>query len=274
MKRFWPTIKNPLLTAGFVLLGLLLYSHFSYVLPFGRPPITDKTALFNAQGTAEATYTPDTALIYLGVEKTATTQEEAKNEANKVISQITAELKKLGVEEKNIKTTNFSVNENYDYGVTYGTEPAVAEDRMMIMPVPPSRTKTNGYVANVSLEIRVTPVDKAEKVIDAVTKAGATQVGTSQLVLDEKKQKDLEDEVRLEAIKNAKEKAKSLANAAGIRLGRVVDVQESGGGYPMPMMYRSMDLKAEGAALAMPTTELNPGENKVSMTVVLSYETY
>ena len=72
---------------------------------------------------------------------------------------------------------------------------------------------------------------------------------------------------------NAKEKAKSLADAAGIRLGRVVDVQESGGGYPIPFM-RTMELKAEDAAAAMPVTELNPGENKVSMTVVLSYETY
>lgn len=271
MKRFWPSIKNPLLTAAFVLLGLLLYSHFSYILPFGGGPVTDKTNLFRAEGTAEASYVPDTALLYLGVNKTATTQEEAKDEANKIISKITDELKKLGVEEKNIKTTNFSVNPNYNYDVTSSAQ--ALENKMALMPIAPDRPKQNGYIATVNLEVRVTPVDKAEQVIDAVTKAGATQVGTSQLVLNEKKQKELEDQVRLEAIENAKEKAKSLAKAAGIRLGRVVDVQEAGGGYPM--MYRTSELKMDSAAaIPAPSTELNPGENKISVTVTLSYQTY
>jgi uncharacterized protein len=276
MKRFWQVIKNPLITAGFVLLGLFLYSNFSYILPFGmgRPAITDRSALFTADGTAEATYVPDTALLYLGVNKTAATQEEAKEEANKIINQITADLKKLGVEEKNIKTTNFSVNENYDFGVTYGTEPAVAEDKMMIMPVPPSRTKTKGYVANVNLEVRVTPLEKAEQAIDAATKAGATQIGTSQLVLDETKQKELENKTRIEAIKNAKEKAKEISKAAGIHLGRVVSVQENGGGYAMPYA-RTMELKMDSAGSApMPETTINPGENKISVTVTLAFETY
>jgi uncharacterized protein len=272
MKRFWPTIKNPLITAAFVLLGLFLYSNFSYVLPFGRPPITDKTALFTANGTAEATYVPNTALLYLGVNKTAATQEEAKNEANKVINQLTADLKKLGIEEKNIKTTNFSVNENYDYGVTSGAEPVVIEDKMMIMPVQPSRTKTKGFVANVNLEVRVTPLEKAEQAIDAATKAGATQVGTSQLILDETKQKELENRTRIEAIKNAKEKAKEISKAAGIHLGRVVSVQENGGAMPYA---RTMELKMDSVGSApMPETALNPGENKISVTVTLAYETY
>ena len=143
-----------------------------------------------------------------------------------------------------------------------------------MMIVPPSRTKTNGYAANVSLEVRVTPLDKAEAAIDAATKAGATQVSTSQLVLDEKKQKELESQARLEAIKDAKEKAKALADAAGIRLGRVVDVQESGGGYPIPYM-RTMELKIDSAGSApVPPTQINPGENKISISVTLSYETY
>lgn len=270
MKRIWPNVKNPLLTASFVLLGLYLYTSFSYILPFGRPPITDKTTLFNAQGKAEATYVPDTALLYLGVNKTATTQEEAKNETNKIVNQITTELKKLGVEEKNIKTTNFSVNQEYSYD-TMSIEPVTPEDKMTILPQ--RKPKEKGYTANVSLEVRVKPLNKAEAIIDAVTKAGATQIGTSQLVLDEQKQRELEDKTRLEAIKNAKDKAKILANAAGIRLGRVVDIQEADGGYPI--MYRTMDAKMEGAGnAAMPPTQINPGENKVSVTVTISYETY
>lgn len=270
MKKLWPVIKNPLLTAGFVLLGLLFYSNFSYMLPFGVASTNNKT-LFTAEGTGEVTYVPDTALIYLGVNKTAATQEEAKNEANEVINKITANLKKLGVEEKNIKTTNFSINQDY-FDVTTTTEQV--SEKMTILPMPPRDQKPNGYTANVNLEVRVKSIDKAEQVIDAATKDGATQVGSYQMVLDETKQKELEDQARLEAVKNAKEKAKELSNAAGIRLGRVVNIQESGSGYPVPMMARTMELKAEDMAAAMPATEINPGENKISVSVVLSFQTY
>lgn len=267
MNRFWPTIKNPLLTAVFVLIGMFLYVNFSYALPFGYHQ-TNKDALFTTEGTGEVSYVPDTALIYLGVNKTATTQDEAKNEANKIINKITEDLKKIGVEEKNIKTTNFSVNQDYNYDVTTSTESA--PDKMTIMPLP-RNPKPNGYTASVNLEVRVKPLDKAEQVIDIATKDGATQVGTSQMIVDETKQKELENQARIEAIKNAKEKAKELSDAAGIRLGRVLSIQENGGGYPRPMLMKAdVSQSLEAAA----PTQLNPGENKISVTVSLSFETY
>ena len=105
-------------------------------------------------------------------------------------------------------------------------------------------------------------------------KAGATQVGTSQLILNEEKQKELENKTRIEAIKKAKEKAAEISKAAGIRLGRVVSVNENGGGYGMPYA-RTMELKMDSAAaMPVPATEINPGENKISVSVTLSFETY
>lgn len=262
-------LKTPLLTAAFVLAGLLLYSFASPFLPWRTQPIS-KEALFTADGTAEVSYVPDTALLYLGVNKKAATQEEAKNEANKVINKIVEDLKKLGIDKKYIKTTNFSVNEDYDYSVM-PVDAVGTQEKMMI--APDRRPKIRGYVANASVEVRVKPLEKAEQAIDAATKAGATQVGTSQLIVDEEEQKKLEADARIQAITNAKVKAQEISKAAGIRLGRVVSVQEGGsGGYPRTMM-----LKAESAADAtapVPATELNAGENKISISVTLSYETY
>jgi uncharacterized protein YggE len=267
MKKFWHAIKNPLITAAFVLLGMFLYVNFSYALPFGYRQ-TNNNAMFTSDGTGEVTYTPDTALIYLSVNKTALTQESAKDQANEVINKITEELKKLGIAEKDIKTTGFSVGPNY------GNEPisADAEVSTKLMIAPERPTTGKGYTASVSLEVRVKPLDKAEQAIDVATKGGATQVGTYQMVIDEAKQKELEDQARIEAIKKAKEKAKSLADAAGIRLGRVVSVQDNtGGGYPRPMLLK-MDAAAESFEAA--PTQLNPGENTVSVSVTLSFETY
>lgn len=268
MKKLWQAIKNPFLTTVFVLLGIFLYSNYSYLLPFGAHPV-NKDALFTADGTAEVTYVPDTAFLYLGVNKTAATQDEAKNEANKVINQITADLKKLGIDEKNIKTTNFSVNQNYGYEIMPVAESGTTDSKAIL---PPRPTTSGGYIASANLEVRVKPLEKADKAIDVATKDGATQVGTSQLTLDEQKQKQLEDQARIEAINNAKDKAKEISKAAGIRLGRVVSVQENNGGFARPyLMTKSAD---NGGVRSTPTTEIQPGENKISITVTLSYETY
>lgn len=223
-------------------------------MPFSVNSITTtKTNLFSVQGTGEATAVPDTALLNLGVNKEAATVEAAQVEVNKIINKITADMKKLGIEEKNIKTTNYSVNPNYDF--TAG------------------RQKANGYSVNASIEVRIKPIEKANQAIDIATADGATQVGSAQFVVDDKTQKKLEDQARMDAVKEAKEKAQSLAKAAGISLGRVVDVQETGNGI-QPVMYRK-ELMAAGNALDSATpTELNPGENKISVTVTLSYETY
>jgi|SRR6185369_1585632 len=261
MNNLWKNIKNPLLTAVFVLVGMFLYVNYSYALPFGYHS-ANKDAVFTSDGTGEVTYTPDTSLLYLSVEKAAATQDEAKNQANKIINQITADLKKLGVEEKNIKTTNFSVNPNYNNEIS-------PEGKMMLMPV--RQTTPNGFVANASLEVRVKPLSKAEQAIDIATKDGATQVGTSQMIVDDATQKELQSKARLAAIKNAKEKAKELADAAGIHLGRVVSIQENGGGYPRPMLMKA---DSAGTFEAIAPTQLNPGENTISVTVTLSFETY
>ncbi len=247
-------LKIPFFTIIFLFLGFFLFTKLFGPIPFSVNSITTtKTNLFTVQGTGEATAVPDTALLNFGVNKQAATVESAKNEVNKIINKITDDLKRLGVKETNIKTTNFSVNPNYDY--SFGNQ------------------LLKGYTVDANIEVKITPIEKANQAIDIATKDGATQVGGIQFTLDDDKQKTLENQARKEAIKQAKEKAESISHEAGIRLGRIVDVQENGGGYPEPI-YRAIAMSADKAPVANPPTELSPGENKITLTVTLSYETY
>jgi uncharacterized protein len=247
------SLKNALIIVGAIFVCLLLYTKIFGPIPFSVTSITtNKTNLFTVQGTGEATGIPDTAMVTLGVNKEASTVQTAQNQVNEIINNITADLKGMGVKAENIKTSNYSVNPNYDYST--------------------GRQVAKGYTVNATIEVKLDSIDKANQAVDLATKNGATQVGNVQFVLDEKKQKALQDEARKEAIKEAKERAQSLANAAGIRLGRIVDVQENPtANAPQPLYQTAI---AEKAADAAPPTELNPGENKVSVTISLSYETY
>lgn len=248
-------LRIPFFTILILFITLFVFTKLFGPIPFSVNSITTtKSNLFTVQGTGEATAVPDTALVTLGVNKEATTVEAAQTQVNEIINKITTDLKALGVEEKNIKTTNYSVNPNYDF--TGGRQTA------------------RGYSVSANIEVRVKPVERANQAIDIATADGATQVGNVTFVVNDETQKQLEDEARKDAVTEAKEKAQSLANAAGIKLGKIIDIQESSSGFPQPMLYRALDLKAESAGSAMPATELNPGENKVSVTITLSYETY
>ena len=253
----WQAVRTPFLTVLFIFIGLLLFLKLNGPVPFSVNSVSSvKESMFSVQGTGEVTAIPDTALLSLGVSKNASTVQNAQDQVNKIITQITTDMKNLGIEEKNIKTTNYSVNPNYDY--TGGSQ------------------RINGYIVNADVQVRIKPIDKANQAIDLATKAGATNVGNIQFVIDEAKQKELEEEARKLAIEEAKTKAQSISKVSGIRLGRLVDVQENGSGYQPPVMYNTA-LKVEdarGSAEAVPPTELNPGENKVTSNVTLSYETF
>lgn len=234
-------MKTPLSIIFFIFLGLFLYTKFAGPIPFSINSIqTTKANLFSVSGTGKATGIPDTAQISIGVTKTASTVSSAQDQTNSAANKIIEDLKKLGVSDKDIKTTNYSVNPNYD---------------------------APGYTVTQTLEVNIMPIDIANKAIDSATADGANLVGGVNFTFNEKTKKDLENKARIEAVKMAKEKAESLAKATGIRLGRIVDVQESGNFEPRPfMMAQSLEVKSEDA-------QLQPGENSITISITLSYET-
>jgi uncharacterized protein YggE len=249
-------LRTPFFTVLFVFLGFFVFTKIFGPIPFFVNSVTtNKETLFTVDGEGEVTTIPDTALISLGVTKNSSTVESAQNEVNAIINKITADLKNLGVKDTDIKTVNYSVNPNYDY--TAG------------------RQRITGYNVNADLQVKIKPIDKANSAIDIATNDGATNVGGIQFVVDEKKQEELENQAREEAIKNAKAKAENISKSAGIKLGRIVDVRESGQGgvQPLPYALKTRDAMAGNAAEA-PATELNPGENKIRINVTLSYETF
>lgn len=243
------SFKTPFLTILFIFLGLFIYTKFAGPIPFSVNSITTtKTNLFTAEGTGKATGIPDTAQFSVGVTKTAATVADTQNQTNTATNKIIEDLKRLGIAEKNIKTTNYSINPNYDYG--RGAQ------------------NITGYTVSQTLEINVTPIDVANKAIDAVTADGANLVGNVTFTFNEKTKKDLGDKARLEAIKIAKEKAQSLSKATGIRLGKIIDVSEQGDFEPRPI-FAVQTLEAEKQT----QTDLQPGENTITISITLSYET-
>ncbi|MEK9178684.1 MAG: SIMPL domain-containing protein [Patescibacteria group bacterium] len=242
--------KAPFLTVVFVFLGLFLYAKIADPIPFSLTSVqTTQSNLFQVQGTGEAAGVPKTASFQVGVTKTANTPDSAQDQTNESANQIISELKKLGISEKNIKTTDYSVNPQYRF-------PQVGESQQI-----------SGYTVTQTLEVKVEDVDLASRAIDISVTNGANLVSGLSFVLTDEEKLNLENEARKEAIDKAKLKAESIAKISGIRLGRIINIEENFGGVPIP-------LRAQGAIEEHKVqTEILPGESKVTVTVTLFYET-
>jgi uncharacterized protein YggE len=71
-------------------------------------------------------------------------------------------------------------------------------------------------------------------------------------------------------VNDAKTKAEALAKAAGISLGKIVNVIQNQGGQPIPMMAAGINSKADQSI----PTNVTPGQHSLTVDVVLYYETY
>lgn len=268
MKNFYQEFKTPIVTIVLLFLALFLYTKLAGPIPFFINSVTTtKTDLFSSSGEGEVTAIPDTGLIYVGVTQTSANVSDAKNKTNAIAEKIIKDIKALGISNKDIKTTNYSVNPNYGSGpVPLGTE-----TQAQMYPVPDSgRNQIISYTVTQNLEVKVKPLDKVNKVIDLVTSDGANLVGGVSFTFSDDLQKSLENKARVEAVADAKTKAQNLANAAGLRLGRIVNVVESSN-QPRPIM---LGTAAEKTDQSQPATNVTPGENAVTVNVVIYYETY
>lgn len=244
-------LQAPFFTVLFVFFFLYIFSKLFGPIPFAVNSVTtNKSDMFTVDGTGEVTAVPDTATFTVGVTETAPAVEAAKNKITESTNTIFSELKKLGIEEKNIKTINYNVYPNQDF--TSG------------------RNNITGYTATQQLQIKVDDVDLANKALDAATGSGANQVSGVTFTIGDEEREKIEAEARKKAIADAKKKAQSIASDAGIHLGRIMNVWINN--YPQDPPV-GLEKTAMGRAEDAPVTDLQPGENTVRVTISLSYET-
>lgn len=192
---------------------------------------------------------PDTASVGVGiVVNNASTVDEAKKRINEMNNKITSSLSKIGIDKKDIKTSSYSINPEYNY--TSGTN------------------TITGYGGNVNISIKVREINKLAEVIEEATKAGANNVYGANYSVE--KSEKYREEARNKAIKNAKEQAQKLANQLEIRLGKVVNIVESSSNLP-PSIMLEKDFEASGRGGAT-QPDLQPGSQTITSVVTLYFE--
>lgn len=222
----------------------------------------DQIAQITVNGTGEAFAVADTALFSFDIQKEAKVPADSQKAVNEILNPILAKLKALGIEDKDIKTQNYSTYPVYE-------NEAVTFDRYCINGCPnPGTPSIRGYQTSASVTVKVRKSETAGDVIAEVTSIGATSVGGVQFVVDD--EDAVRAEARKDAIAQAKAKAQVLADDLGVRLVKIVSFNEDGGYYPVAYMKSAaMDMAVSEAGSA---PELPKGENQYSANVSITYE--
>lgn len=215
----------------------------------------------NVSGYGEAFGAPDIATFDFSVSIEKSTVAAAQAEATAKINAITQYLKDGGIDAKDIRTSDYSVNPQYDYMTASCSSNGYC---------PGGKQVLRGYQVRQTTTVKVRDTAKAGDLLSGVGEKGATEVSGLQFTFDDPNK--LQDESRGKAIADAKTKADQLAKQLGVRIVRVVSFSEGGGGYPSPMYARevSYDMGAAGSKAVAP--EISIGQNKVSSTVSVTYE--
>ncbi|OGF63912.1 hypothetical protein A2661_02015 [Candidatus Giovannonibacteria bacterium RIFCSPHIGHO2_01_FULL_45_24] len=190
---------------------------------------------------------PDVAVVNIGVIKQGTDLVLTQRSATDVINRVLEMLKREGVEDKDVKTTSYSISPRYDY-----------KDGAQIF---------RGYEVHQNLEVKIRDLGEVGGILSRSAEFGANQVGSIQFTVDDPKA--AKDEARAAAIKDAKEKAARLSKSLDIRLKKLVSYSESGGGFPppVPIYGKAAEFGLGGDFPALPS-----GENEINIFVTLTYE--
>ncbi|HLO27974.1 MAG TPA: SIMPL domain-containing protein [Anaerolineales bacterium] len=202
----------------------------------------------SVSGNGQAYLAPDIAYIYVGVHTEKLTAAEAVAENTTQTQTVIDALKKFGIDEKDIRTTNFSIYPQDKFDPQTGT---------------PTGQKT--YVVDNTVYVTVRKLDQLGDLLDTVVTAGANTVNSVQF--DVANKAEALKQARADAVKDAEAQAKELAGAAGLSLGAIQSI-----GFLDNQPYPVFDGKGGGGAVAAnAAVPIQPGQLTFTVTVNITY---
>ncbi len=196
---------------------------------------------------------PDTANISFSVISRGVTVKEVTADNNQKMNTVLDAMKKLGIEDKDITTSQYSLYpQNADYVPGQTTVPKII-----------------GYNLTQQVSVKIRKLENVDQAIDAATKSGVN--GVDQLSFDIDDTGPVKKEARGIAFEKAHEKAQEMADAVGVKLGRVVTFSEGYSAGPQPYVNFAMD-KSAGMAESSVAPSIQPGSKELNVTVTVTYE--
>lgn len=207
------------------------------------PAVIDRTTI-TVSGTASRSLTPDQTTIRFSVSGRAKAAQEAVAAGSRALRSITPRLRAAGISDDQLQTNRVSLRQEYDW--TEG-------GRVLL-----------GYLYEQSLTVQIEGTDGAAQLLDVIVSAGGDAVSIDGISFSSSERARHEREVLIEALKDARATADSLAAEIGKQVVDTIDVTVGGG--LSPVLSRGVEEAQADAAFASSSVVFS-GQDTVTVTV-------
>ena len=197
----------------------------------------------SVNGQGSITLKPDVAYIGVGVETMDNDSQKARTANDAAMKKVYDALKALSIEDKDITTTNYNIYPRYDN----------------------KGTAITGYTVSNNVRVKVKNLDKLGDALTAIGDAGANTSGG--ISFDVEDRTIAYNQALEQAMGKARARADVIAKACGVKLGKVMTINESSG-YSGPMFSPEM-ASATKDSMAVP---VSGGQLEVTASISVSYE--
>ncbi len=204
-------------------------------------------------GKGKLSVLPDIALVTLGVETTAKTLTEARDEAATAMDSIVAAVKRYNMTDRDIQTTSFNIWPDYQYQEV--TKDGIRTNNRILI----------GYRVSNTAIIKVRDLSKVGAIIDDVVNAGGDATRINGVDFSIENNSFLMAQLREQAVKAALQNAQQFASLTGVALGKLVYIAETGGGSPVVQDFGAQ--RSLAFAEAAPATSISGGSLDLTLTV-------
>lgn len=187
---------------------------------------------------------PDLAIITMGAGAEADTAKAAMDQTSAVTGAILDRLASFDIAARDVQTSDLSLSP------IWGRQP----DR-------DGRSQIEGYRASNNVTVRIRDLAALGPVLDAVLSDGANQLNGLSFTLADPK--PAMNDARRSAVADARAKAELLAEAAGVTLGPLISLSETGVYFPRPEMMGMARAADESMPVAEGETEIRAGVSMV-----------
>lgn len=252
-------LKNYLAMALVLAIFVFAFGYLNYVYTYSKSAEPASYRSFSVSGEGKVTAIPDIAnftfsVITQGGKDISSLQAENTEKANNAIDFLKAQ----GIEAKDIKTSNYSINPRYQY---YDCKEPYSS-------ITPCRSaEIVGYTITQTVSVKIRDFDKIGTVVSGVVDNGANSVSSLSFTIDDPTA--LEDQAKEQAIAQAREKAKLVAKAGGFDVGKLISIEE---GYVPYYAYGKGTSDTAMESVSSPVPAIEPGSQEITVNMTLRYE--
>ena len=265
-----PPINKPIITPkknshqrmtwnfAIVMIGIFLiilsvstvFDFISKIQGQGEIVTNEEKGNISVNASASVSATPDTAVISVGVETMDIAIASAVSENARKITNIENYAQGLGILPEDIKTTEFSIEPQYQKK-TEGVDLNLYPEGQIVI---------SNYKIREVLEVKVRDVNIVGDIIQSCLDAGANTVGDLTFIVEDTD--SYATEAREEAIKKAEIEAAEIAKSLGVQLGTPTSYSDSS---------YSPSIRGGGYAMDSESISVSPGSNTITVNVYVVY---